>query len=127
MQKSFSPLDLFPAVNKELEQQKRQQKKLVDAYKKDPSAHPKPPQKQFTARNPTRKESDLSLQIVKKSFIYISSNYNKIYDKHDSKLVALVEFLKFEDLTEEQWDDLNFLSVLLHKSKEFISPVGSKT
>ncbi|KAA1079344.1 hypothetical protein PGT21_008663 [Puccinia graminis f. sp. tritici] len=127
IQKKLRPINLFPDITADFNQRKAEQKQLVEAHKKDPKNIPKPCEKQIFARNPTTEENNLALETVKDSFSFINSKYNKIYDENSSKLVALVEFLKFEDLTEEQWDDLNFLCLFLQDCKEFISPVASKS
>ncbi|KAA1120594.1 hypothetical protein PGTUg99_004760 [Puccinia graminis f. sp. tritici] len=127
IQKKLRPIDLFPDITADFTQRKAEQKQLVEAHKKGPKNIPKPCEKQIFAQNPTTEENKLALETVKDLFRFIHSKYNKIYNENSSKLVALVEFLKFEDLTEEQWDDLNFLCLFLQDCKEFISPVASKS
>ncbi|PLW12899.1 hypothetical protein PCANC_22506 [Puccinia coronata f. sp. avenae] len=39
----------------------------------------------------------------------------------------MVEFIKFTNLSQQQWNDLNFLCLFLHNCKEFICPVASKS
>jgi hypothetical protein len=87
--------------------------------------HPKPAQ--IFPRNPTNSKNTLALETVKKDFYIINSNYNKIYDKRTNELVAMVEFIEFDNLSEQQWTEYNFLCLFLHKCKEFISPVASKS
>ncbi|PLW54507.1 hypothetical protein PCANC_05642 [Puccinia coronata f. sp. avenae] len=46
-------------------------------------------------------------------------------DKKKKSIIAIIEFTRFEDLTDAQKDDLNFISTFLHQSKRFINPVSS--
>ena len=127
IQKKFRRIDLFPAITAEFNKQKANQKKLLDAYELDPANLPKPKIKQIYARNPTKKEKNLALKTVKETFHSINSGYHKIYDEHTGQIISLVEFIKFEELYNKQWEHLEFLCQLLHHCKEFISPVASKS
>ncbi|PLW25732.1 hypothetical protein PCANC_25517 [Puccinia coronata f. sp. avenae] len=72
--------------------------------------------------------SDLSsLGEDEDTFYPIESGYAKIYDKRNNQIIAMVEFIEFSNLSKQQWNDLNYLSVFLHQCKEFISPVASQS
>jgi hypothetical protein len=39
-------------------------------------------------------------------------------------VIAFIDFIKFEDMSEQDKTDLNYLTTFLHRSKKFISPVA---
>ncbi|KAA1100863.1 hypothetical protein PGTUg99_031322 [Puccinia graminis f. sp. tritici] len=127
IQKKVTFIDLFPAITQDLRDRLSERKHLKEEYKLDPKNLEKPPNTQIIARTPDSEENSLALETVKKTFRSLNSGYHKIYDERTKQVVAMVEFIKLDQLTESQLDNLNFLCLFLHRCKEFISPVGSKT
>ncbi|KAA1087898.1 hypothetical protein PGT21_035848 [Puccinia graminis f. sp. tritici] len=125
IQRNVDHLDLFPAITQDFCQRISEYKRLLADYENDPNNLQKPPK--VYACSPTKEENESALKTVKKSFYTIDSNYNKIYDKKTNELVAIVEFIPLEDLSKSRWNDYDFLCLFLHRCKEFISPVSSKS
>ncbi|POW06839.1 hypothetical protein PSTT_08707 [Puccinia striiformis] len=120
-------IDLFPNITEELREDIAERKRLWNAYKLDPENLEEPPKSKIYARVPSPEENLSTLNFVKQTFRTISSGYHKIYDERTKEIVAMVEFIKLEDLSKEQRTDLDFLCLFLHRCKKFISPVGSKS
>ncbi|POW14566.1 hypothetical protein PSHT_07363 [Puccinia striiformis] len=127
MQRKVTFIDLFPNITEELREEIAERKRLWNAYKLDPENLEEPPKSKIYARVPSPEENLLTLNFVKQTFRTISSGYHKIYDERTKEIVAMVEFIKLEDLSKEQRTDLDFLCLFLHRCKKFISPVGSKS
>ncbi|KNZ64162.1 hypothetical protein VP01_105g11 [Puccinia sorghi] len=76
-------------------------------------------------RHPTPEEVTCACQMVDSTFFLLHSGRCVITDPKDHKsIIAVIEFTPWEQLTEKDKDNLNFLSSLLHGSKEFINPVA---
>ncbi|KNZ53602.1 hypothetical protein VP01_3190g3, partial [Puccinia sorghi] len=77
-------------------------------------------------RHPTPEEITGACQTVDSTFFLLHSGRCVITDPKDRKsIIAVIEFTPWEQLTEKDKDDLNFLSTFLHGSKEFVNPVAS--
>ncbi|OAV86938.1 hypothetical protein PTTG_29657 [Puccinia triticina 1-1 BBBD Race 1] len=125
--RKVKPIDLFPEITKDYNERKERKEELKAAHEEDPINNPAPSKATIVARVPTEEENRSALQTVKEKFISLDSGYHKIYDERTSEVVGIVEFMNFDDLTTEQFEDLNFLCLFLHKCKEFVNPVSSKS
>jgi hypothetical protein len=126
IQKKVKPIDLFLAITEDLQRRICEHEHLCELHKKDPENHPEPPKFTIYPQNPTNKENQLALKTLEENFYPVESGYSKIYEKQTSKLIVMVEFINFTDLSKQQWKDLNFLCLFLHNCKEFIYPFASK-
>ncbi|PLW46178.1 hypothetical protein PCANC_08785 [Puccinia coronata f. sp. avenae] len=127
IQKKVEPIDLFPAVTQDLKQRILERENLRALYENDPTNQIEPTKSKLYPRNPTNEENEIANKTVKDTFYPIESGYAKIYDKRNNQIIAMVEFIEFSNLSKQQWNDLNYLSVFLHQCKEFISPVASQS
>ncbi|PLW39317.1 hypothetical protein PCANC_15298 [Puccinia coronata f. sp. avenae] len=127
IQKKVEPIDLFPAVTQDLKQRILERENLQELYENDPTNQIEPTKSKLYPRNPTNEENEIANKTVKDTFYPIESGYAKIYDKRNNQIIAMVEFIEFSNLSKQQWNDLNYLSVFLHQCKEFISPVTSQS
>ena len=76
-------------------------------------------------RAPTASEIASAFEQVK-SYRMLTSGLNMIPDPLDkTSVIAIVEFTPYEELTDSQKEDLNYVSNFLHKSKRFINGVKS--
>ncbi|KAI7945516.1 hypothetical protein MJO29_011904 [Puccinia striiformis f. sp. tritici] len=114
MQQKVTFIDLFPNITEELREEIAERKRLWNAYKLDPENLEEPPKSKIYARVPSPEENLLTLNFVKQTFHTISSGYHKIYNERTKEIVAMVEFIKLEDLSKEQRTDLDFLCLFLH-------------
>lgn len=85
----------------------------------------------FVDEKPTRGPTDTELKAAQdevKTFRLIKTGLNVIRDPMDkNSVIAIIEFTRFEDLTDTEKDDLNFVSTFLHQSKNWISAVRSSS
>jgi hypothetical protein len=82
-------------------------------------------------KKPTRRPTPAEIQSAYDqvdSFHLFKTGRNIVQDPMDKEsIIAFIEFIKYEDLTEKNLADLNFLARFLKKSKKFISPVATAT
>jgi hypothetical protein len=121
------PIDLFPNITSELLERVEAYKEQLDAHKADPKHVRKPRTRKIIPRNPTHAENAAALDYVQKNFKQIKHGYTKIYDESTNQIIAMVHYLPIDSMPAGQFDDLNFLTLFLHRCKEFIYPVASKT
>ncbi|KAA1134672.1 hypothetical protein PGTUg99_011632 [Puccinia graminis f. sp. tritici] len=121
------PIDLFPKITAELMARVETYKQQLAAHHANPKKVQKPCSQKIIARNPTHAENAASLAYVQKNFKQLDRGYTKIYNEKTSQVIAMVHYLPIDSMPASQFDDLNFLTTFLHRCKEFIYPVGSKT
>ncbi|KAA1113834.1 hypothetical protein PGTUg99_050246 [Puccinia graminis f. sp. tritici] len=121
------PIDLFPEITADLLRRVNEYKELVKAHEEDPKKYAKPPKKQILPRKPTDNENAAALKQVQDTFTQVNYGYTKIYDETTSQLIAMVHYLPLKTMDQIQLEELNFLCLYLHRCKEFISRVASKT
>ena len=77
-------------------------------------------------RRPTKKELQYAMAQVTSTYRLLHSGLNVVRDpKDENSIIAIIEFTPFNQLSDADKDDLNFVSTFLHQSKSFISPVRS--
>ncbi|KAI9622275.1 hypothetical protein H4Q26_015313 [Puccinia striiformis f. sp. tritici PST-130] len=82
--------------------------------------------KKNPTRRPTPEELKNTFDIVNKELFLLREGKVAIRDPLDkSSLIAIIEFTPWNKLLKKDKIDLNFLSVFLRDSKQFISPVSS--
>jgi hypothetical protein len=89
-------------------------------YPSIPLANKKPEQKPTTAEIRTAYDKI-------ESFHLFREGCNAVRDVKDNSIIALIEFIKFEDLTCQEKEDLNFVTTFFSQATKFINPVMSVT
>ena len=46
-------------------------------------------------------------------------------DKEKNDIIAYIKFIPIQDLSPQEYDDIDFLAWFLHQCKKFVNPVGS--
>ena len=82
--------------------------------------------------NPTRRPTPAEVQqacyVVDMTFFLLNTAQCVITDPLDRKsIIAIIEFTPWDQLTDKDKEDLNFLSTFLHGAKEFINPVSASS
>ncbi|KAA1131132.1 hypothetical protein PGTUg99_012922 [Puccinia graminis f. sp. tritici] len=78
-------------------------------------------------RLPTDEEFEYCNNLVKK-FRLFDHGKVVIHDKKDkSKIIALIEFTPFDELTPNDLADINYITRFLHLAKKFVNAVGSES
>ncbi|KAA1110428.1 hypothetical protein PGT21_021360 [Puccinia graminis f. sp. tritici] len=94
----YEELDLYPTIP-------------VDRHKKP-------------TRPPTPEEIKSAYDQVE-TFHLFKTGRNIVQDPLDKEsVIAFIDFIKFEDMSEQDKADLNLFTTFLHRSKKFISPVA---
>ncbi|KAA1098111.1 hypothetical protein PGT21_028630 [Puccinia graminis f. sp. tritici] len=94
----YEELDLYPTIP-------------VDRHKKP-------------TRPPTPEEIKSAYDQVE-TFHLFKTGRNIVQDPLDKEsIIAFIDFIKFEDMSEQDKADLNLFTTFLHRSKKFISPVA---
>ncbi|OAV99510.1 hypothetical protein PTTG_25399 [Puccinia triticina 1-1 BBBD Race 1] len=80
--------------------------------------------------NPTRKPTPAEVlaacKTVNKNFFLLNSGRCVIEDPDNpNEIICIIEFTSWDDLTNKDKEELNFLSTFLHDSQAFIRPVAS--
>ncbi|PLW27630.1 hypothetical protein PCASD_21163 [Puccinia coronata f. sp. avenae] len=89
-------------------------------YPSIPLANKKP------ERKPTTAEIRTAYDKIE-SFHLFREGCNAVRDVKDNSIIALIEFIKFEDLTCQEKEDLNFFTTFFFQATKFINPVMSVT
>ncbi|EFP90337.2 uncharacterized protein PGTG_16363 [Puccinia graminis f. sp. tritici CRL 75-36-700-3] len=83
-----------------------------------------PIEKEKPTRPPTPEEIKSAYKEVE-SFHLFKTGRNIVQDPLDKEsIIAFIDFVKFEDMSDQDKADLNYLSTFLQRSKKFISPVA---
>ncbi|KAA1119049.1 hypothetical protein PGT21_013647 [Puccinia graminis f. sp. tritici] len=79
-------------------------------------------------RHPTPDEVSKACELVDRKFFLMNFGRVVLVDPNDEdSVIAIMEFTPWDQLTETDKENLNFISTFLHQSKEFVNPVGSST
>jgi hypothetical protein len=102
IQKKVEPIYFFPLITEDLQQRICERQRLWELHNKDPANHPEPSKSTIYPGNPINKENQLALKTVEDNFFLLESGYSKIYDKQTHKLIVMVEFIDFTDLSKQK-------------------------
>ncbi|KAA1108332.1 hypothetical protein PGT21_008436 [Puccinia graminis f. sp. tritici] len=79
-------------------------------------------------RHPTAAEVSKACRIADRKYYLMNFGRVVLVDPSDEdSVIAVMEFTPWDQLTEIDKENLNFISTFLHQSKEFINPVSSST
>ncbi|KAA1091411.1 hypothetical protein PGT21_033177 [Puccinia graminis f. sp. tritici] len=79
-------------------------------------------------RHPTPDEVSKACELVDRKFFLMNFGRVVLVDpNNEDSVIAVMEFTPWDQLTETDTENLNFISTFLHQSKEFVNPVGSST
>ncbi|KAA1115858.1 hypothetical protein PGTUg99_004648 [Puccinia graminis f. sp. tritici] len=75
-------------------------------------------------RHPTPDEVSKACELVNRKFFLMNFGRVVLVDPNDEdSVIAVMEFTPWDQLTETDKENLNFISTFLHQSKEFVNPI----